>query len=284
MLELYADGWAFSADHLLREDAAERRSANGEHDEEANPSTAADEQRDDNHDGDGNDHGTAPKPCDNAHRVVPCRGAVVHEPASDFEVESGRTIGRPNALEQDTQYDDERERDGHSQRDASQLMDRGTSGGHRWACDRRCELWAVMYSPPIWFLAITRRAALDPGGGMISLLGNWAKSFRCAGRGVWLAGQARNLRIMLGVFLAVIVLAAIYDVSATRWAALLICGCVVLSGETLNTSIETLVDYVQHECDGDIRTIKDLAAGAVLLTAELAGAVGVIVFWPYVIG
>jgi hypothetical protein len=78
--------------------------------------------------------------------------------------------------------------------------------------------------------------------------------------------------------------AAIYDVSATRWAALLICGCVVLSGETLNTSIETLVDYVQHECDGDIRTIKDLAAGAVLLTAELAGAVGVIVFWPYVIG
>lgn len=115
-------------------------------------------------------------------------------------------------------------------------------------------------------------------------LGNLAKSFRCAGRGVWLAGQGRNLRIMLGVFLAAIVLAAAYDVSATHWAVLLICGGVVLSGEMLNTSIEALADYLQQEYDEDIRTIKDLAAGAVLVAAGLAGTVGVIVFWPYVIG
>ena len=114
-------------------------------------------------------------------------------------------------------------------------------------------------------------------------LGNLANSFRCAGRGLWLAAQARNLRIMLGVFLAVILLAAIYDVSLTRWAVLLVCGSVVLATEVLNTSIEALADYVQREYDEEIRTIKDLAAGAVLLTAGLAGAIGVIVFWPYVI-
>jgi diacylglycerol kinase len=115
------------------------------------------------------------------------------------------------------------------------------------------------------------------------LLGNLANSFRCAGRGLWVAAQARNLRIMLGVFLAVIVLAAVYDVSATRWAVLLICGSLVLATEILNTSIEALADYVQREYDEDIRAIKDLAAGAVLLSAGLAGAIGVIVFWPYVI-
>ena len=115
------------------------------------------------------------------------------------------------------------------------------------------------------------------------LLGNVAHSFRCAGRGLWLAGQARNLRIMVGVFLAVIVLAAVYDVSTTSWAVLLVCGTVVLTAEILNTSIEALADHVQREYDEDIRTVKDLAAGAVLLAAGLAGAIGVIVFWPYVI-
>jgi diacylglycerol kinase len=41
---------------------------------------------------------------------------------------------------------------------------------------------------------------------------------------------------------------------------------VVLAAEVLNTSIEVLADYVQREYDEDIRTLKDLAAGAVLLT------------------
>ncbi len=115
------------------------------------------------------------------------------------------------------------------------------------------------------------------------LLGNLANSFRCAGRGLWLAGQARNVRIMVSAFLGVIVLAAAYDVSATRWAVLLVCGSMVLTAEILNTAIEALADYVQRGSNEDIRTIKDLAAGAVLLAAGLAGAIGVIVFWPYVI-
>ena len=114
-------------------------------------------------------------------------------------------------------------------------------------------------------------------------VGNLANSFRCAGRGLRLAGRGRNLRIMAGVFLAVVVLATAFDVSEARWAVLLICGSVVLTAEMLNTSIEVLSDHVQREYDEDIRTVKDLAAGAVLLAAALAGAVGVIVFWPYVI-
>jgi diacylglycerol kinase len=75
-------------------------------------------------------------------------------------------------------------------------------------------------------------------------LGNLADSFRCAGRGLWLAGRGRNLRIMFGVFLAVVVLATAFDVSGTSWAVLLVCASVVLTAEVLNTSIEELCDYV----------------------------------------
>lgn len=114
-------------------------------------------------------------------------------------------------------------------------------------------------------------------------LGNLAASFRCAGRGLWLAARGRNLRIMSVVFVAVIVLAAVYDLSPTRWAVVLVCGSTVLVTEVLNTAIEALADHVQRAYDEDIRAVKDLAAGAALLSAVIAGAVGVIVFWPYVI-
>ena len=114
-------------------------------------------------------------------------------------------------------------------------------------------------------------------------LADLAKSFRCAGRGLWIAGRGRNLRIMSGVFAAVVVLAASLDVSATRWAVLLVCASVVMTSEILNTAIERLADHVQREYDEDIRTVKDLAAGAALLASGLAAAVGVIVFWPYLI-
>jgi len=111
---------------------------------------------------------------------------------------------------------------------------------------------------------------------------NLANSFRCAGRGLWIAGRARNLLIMLAAFVVVVVLGAICDLSATSWAVLLVCAGTVLTAEVLNTSIEALADSVQPEYDEDIRTVKDLAAGAVLLAAGIAAVVGVIVFWPYV--
>ena len=92
LLEAYGDGRAIPADHILRENAEERGSANGERDEHGEPSSSADEQRHDDQDGEGEDDGAAPKPCDDAHRVGPSRCAVVDEPASDLGVESGRTI------------------------------------------------------------------------------------------------------------------------------------------------------------------------------------------------
>jgi diacylglycerol kinase (ATP) len=111
-----------------------------------------------------------------------------------------------------------------------------------------------------------------------------AKSFRFAGRGIVLAGRGRNFRVMLAVALVVAVAAIALDVSRTSWAILLVCIAGVLAGETVNTAIEVAADRIESEHDPNIRDVKDLAAGAVLLGAGLAALIGVIVFWPYVLG
>lgn len=111
-----------------------------------------------------------------------------------------------------------------------------------------------------------------------------AKGFQFAGRGIALAGRGRNFRIMLTITLAVLVAGFALDVSNTSWAILLVCIAGVLASEVLNTAIEQAADRIESEYDDTIRDVKDLAAGAVLLAAVVAALVGVIVFWPYVLG
>jgi diacylglycerol kinase len=119
---------------------------------------------------------------------------------------------------------------------------------------------------------------------MTRYLRELAASFRCAARGVRIAGHQRNFRIMLIAALVVVALAAVLDVSATQWAILLVCNGVVLSGELLNTSIETLADRVEPGTHPAIRDTKDAAAAAVLILSAFAALTGIIVFWPYIIG
>ena len=56
----------------------------------------------------------------------------------------------------------------------------------------------------------------------------------------------------------------------------------VWTAEALNTAFEFLADAASPEFHPLVRDAKDVAAGAVLLTAVGASVIGVIVFWPYV--
>ena len=116
----------------------------------------------------------------------------------------------------------------------------------------------------------------------MAFIGNLANRFRCAGRGVWLAARDHNMRLMFVAGLAVVALAGVFDVSATSWVVLLLCIGLVLTAEAMNSALEALADRVEAGHDEGIRTVKDLAAGAVLLASGLAAAVGIVVFWPYV--
>ena len=90
-----------------------------------------------------------------------------------------------------------------------------------------------------------------------------------------------NVHIHLGFSILVIAAGFVFNISRMEWIAVLLCIGGVLTAEGLNTSIERLADLYSLDKNKDIRIIKDVSAGAVLIMAIIAAVVGVIVFLPY---
>ena len=65
-----------------------------------------------------------------------------------------------------------------------------------------------------------------------------------------------------------------------RWALLLLAIGLVFTAEMLNTVVEVLIDLQIHEVHPLAKTAKDVAAGAVLLMALVAAAIGIVVLGP----
>lgn len=127
---------------------------------------------------------------------------------------------------------------------------------------------------------------------------SWKKrgrSFGYAGKGtLTLVREEHNAWIHCAVAVCVIIAAAIFDCSAAEWCLIIICIGGVLSAEAVNSAVEALADKISP-CDDPtlgkssagfdpmIGKAKDLAAGAVLLAAIAAVAVGLIIFIPKVV-
>ena len=110
------------------------------------------------------------------------------------------------------------------------------------------------------------------------------KSFTFAWKGILTcAGHEQNITFHL--IAAIIVLAAgfCFGISRTEWMAVMLCIGTVIAAELFNSAIERLVDMVSPEWEKIAGEVKDIAAGAVLITAIAAAIVGMIVFLPYVI-
>lgn len=106
------------------------------------------------------------------------------------------------------------------------------------------------------------------------------RSFRYAIRGI-AAGikSERNLRIHIVVMLYVLALAFFFGLPADRWALLLLTISSVLAAELFNTAVEKISDTVTQEYHPLIKLAKDVAAGAVLVTAIIAAVIGILIFW-----
>ena len=88
----------------------------------------------------------------------------------------------------------------------------------------------------------------------------------------------RNMRIHFAVAFGVIVLALIVNVTKLELIALLISITFVLIAEMINTAVESAIDIATTSFDPMAKLAKDIAAGAVLLAAVNAIAVGYLVF------
>lgn len=109
------------------------------------------------------------------------------------------------------------------------------------------------------------------------------KSFLNAFRGVLMMIKTeRNFQIELIAFFVNLFLIFDFNLSSTDTALVLIASFAVLSAEIFNTAIEKICDIIQPDFDKRIGFIKDIAAGAVLLTAIAAVIVGVLVYGKYV--
>jgi diacylglycerol kinase (ATP) len=105
------------------------------------------------------------------------------------------------------------------------------------------------------------------------------ESFNVAVEGViHVLRTQRNMRIHFALAGAVLVAALALGVEKLELIALLIAICFVLVAEMINTAVEAAVDVSSTSFDPMAKLAKDIAAGAVLISAVNALAVGYLIF------
>jgi diacylglycerol kinase (ATP) len=95
--------------------------------------------------------------------------------------------------------------------------------------------------------------------------------------------REHNARIHLAATIAVIVAAWALKISPMEAVSLTLVIGLVWITELLNTCIERMADLITLERNPNIKFIKDLAAGAVLVAAATAVIVGLFIFIPKII-
>ena len=111
---------------------------------------------------------------------------------------------------------------------------------------------------------------------------SWVGKFAAAFSGLRHAFRTQSsLRAHCGCGVLVGILGGVTGLSSVEWSVLLLAIGLVIGLELVNTSIEALVDRVSPEHSELARVAKDTAAGAVLVGALTAMAVGACVFAPH---
>jgi diacylglycerol kinase len=114
---------------------------------------------------------------------------------------------------------------------------------------------------------------------MRRLMIQWFRSFHVAFRGLGMMFESEiNARVHLLATFIVIGAGIGLEIDRVEWLAVILAIAAVWIAEAFNTAIEGLCDLVTQEEDARIGRIKDIAAGAVLLSASGAVAVAVLVF------
>jgi diacylglycerol kinase (ATP) len=111
-----------------------------------------------------------------------------------------------------------------------------------------------------------------------------AKSFAHAGRGIYVfIKTTHNAWIHILAAIVVIGLAVWFDITRTEWMMLIFACGFVLAAEAFNTAIEIDIDLTSPTFHPYAKDTKDVAAGAVLISAVTAAIIGVLIFAPYLI-
>jgi diacylglycerol kinase (ATP) len=110
----------------------------------------------------------------------------------------------------------------------------------------------------------------------------WIKSANFAIEGILHAAKTQK-HLRYHFYAAALVLTASYVLGVTKSEFIFISLAViiVLTAEMLNTTVEVMVDLLSPEHHERARQAKDIAAGAVLITALGSAIIGYIILFPY---
>jgi diacylglycerol kinase len=95
--------------------------------------------------------------------------------------------------------------------------------------------------------------------------------------------KGRNFRIELLALLSVLILGFYFQITSSEWLIVLLISAHVLALEAINTAIEKLCDLYTTETHPQIKRIKDIAAGAVLISAIFAFIIAIVIFKKYIL-
>lgn len=114
-------------------------------------------------------------------------------------------------------------------------------------------------------------------------LRKWIKSADFAIEGILHASRTqRHLRYHFYSAAAVLLISYVLGVSRIEFMIISLSVIAVLLSEMFNTAIEAIVDIISPNHSEKARIVKDIAAGAVLVTVFGAAVVGYIVLSPYI--
>lgn len=107
------------------------------------------------------------------------------------------------------------------------------------------------------------------------------KNFKYAIEGIICACRSElHMKIHIIMAISTIILGIYLHLRIVEWCIVLLCIGLVISLEMLNTAIEAVVDLISPEYHPLAKVAKDVAAGAVLISAITAVLCGMIIFIP----
>jgi len=89
-----------------------------------------------------------------------------------------------------------------------------------------------------------------------------------------------NARIHTAFTLVVFMLAWVLNLPRLEWVILVLTVGLVWAAEIFNTAVEITVDVISPEYDPKAKIIKDISAGAVLVSVLVSILVGLLIFGP----
>ncbi|MFH1719336.1 MAG: diacylglycerol kinase family protein [Planctomycetota bacterium] len=130
---------------------------------------------------------------------------------------------------------------------------------------------------------IPKPAAPRARPAQFSLAGR-VRSFRYAINGIALMLKSQhNAWLHATASVAVILVGALFHLSSSEWCWLVLSIMAVWTAEALNTALEFLADVASPEFHPLVKNAKDVAAGAVLISAAGSVVIALLVLGPHIL-